>query len=674
MKMKRVAAWMLSAAMLFSCMPDYVAYAAEDRKNEAAASAEPELNQESEGGEPLLQYIYMTPLEYAEEEGQVIIASLNVEGRKIEAAALTYQDGEGSLMILEAGELASDYVMFELEDTGIEEAALTALNLTVDGQAYSLDLASIRREWDTESEESSASELEEGELYALDDGMDGEPAGSVMAAGSKDISEIRQQAKEQIAVLSRTLSDQSVSGKTAKSGDIIIVLDPGHGGSDSGACRTWDGVSYIEKDIALKISKATKKELESYEGVQVYMTRTDDRAVGLEARVKYASDLGADCIISQHINSTVKDKDTVTGAMVMVSYGNYRKAVAQESWNIANTILGELANNGLKNLGLLKNLSETGNKYPNGKLADYYAIVRHSILYNLPGMIVEHGFVNNPSDCKKYYGSNAKIAALGTADGKALAKYYGLKKKDGNGDANGGPDDPAEPVYGWMQENGQWYYLNTDGTRKKGFEIIDGNVYYFNSKGYRLTGWHDLEISRYYFKSNGVMAKGVLRIDGKYYFFNSKGWLRKGWFMAGGKRYYSNAKGQLYKGWKKHGNKWYYFDKKTRAALTGMQQIDRKYYYFGPKGVMQTGWQNIGSARYYFDSDGIRRTGWLQSSGKWYYLNRSNGKMLKKKWVKDKKKWYYLSKSGQMVSGKHKTIKGRKYRFTTSGACTNKKK
>src|SRR5690606_13743625 len=62
-----------------------------------------------------------------------------------------------------------------------------------------------------------------------------------------------------------------------------VFLDPGHGGSDSGAVA--NGLK--EKDLTLKIAKATEKYLkEKYEGVTVKMSRTGDSYPSLSARAK----------------------------------------------------------------------------------------------------------------------------------------------------------------------------------------------------------------------------------------------------------------------------------------------------------------------------------------------------------------------------------------------------
>lgn len=62
-----------------------------------------------------------------------------------------------------------------------------------------------------------------------------------------------------------------------------IVLDAGHGGKDPGAVRTLNGKVYMEKDIALDITKHTQRELVA-KGYDVAMTRTKDTFEGLDKR------------------------------------------------------------------------------------------------------------------------------------------------------------------------------------------------------------------------------------------------------------------------------------------------------------------------------------------------------------------------------------------------------
>jgi N-acetylmuramoyl-L-alanine amidase len=79
----------------------------------------------------------------------------------------------------------------------------------------------------------------------------------------------------------------------------VVVLDPGHGGSKEGAVSA-DGVR--EKDVALKLARALKTELEK-SSVKVLLTREGDFDLGLAERMKIANDAGADLFVSIHLNS-----------------------------------------------------------------------------------------------------------------------------------------------------------------------------------------------------------------------------------------------------------------------------------------------------------------------------------------------------------------------------------
>ncbi|MBN2557707.1 MAG: N-acetylmuramoyl-L-alanine amidase [Clostridia bacterium] len=81
---------------------------------------------------------------------------------------------------------------------------------------------------------------------------------------------------------------------------LLIVLDPGHGGIDGGAVSADGGI--IEKDIVMSIGKMLKLGLiES--GYKVYNLREEDAFLGLKERTDIANLLGANAIISIHINS-----------------------------------------------------------------------------------------------------------------------------------------------------------------------------------------------------------------------------------------------------------------------------------------------------------------------------------------------------------------------------------
>jgi len=80
----------------------------------------------------------------------------------------------------------------------------------------------------------------------------------------------------------------------------VVVIDPGHGGYDSG---TEAGAPLLEKDLALQIALRLQGELER-RGVHAILTRTGDYFVTLADRTAFANKAGADLFISIHLNSS----------------------------------------------------------------------------------------------------------------------------------------------------------------------------------------------------------------------------------------------------------------------------------------------------------------------------------------------------------------------------------
>lgn len=77
----------------------------------------------------------------------------------------------------------------------------------------------------------------------------------------------------------------------------LIVIDPGHGGKDSGAVGTWSQ----EKDIVLEVCFLVRRALGS--AVDVMLTRSDDRFLTLQERPGISNKLAADAFVSVHCNS-----------------------------------------------------------------------------------------------------------------------------------------------------------------------------------------------------------------------------------------------------------------------------------------------------------------------------------------------------------------------------------
>jgi N-acetylmuramoyl-L-alanine amidase len=80
-----------------------------------------------------------------------------------------------------------------------------------------------------------------------------------------------------------------------------IVIDPGHGGHDTG---TIGPNGLLEKDLVLDVSKRLGKLLEARLGAEVVFTRRDDTFIPLETRTSIANQEQADLFVSVHANSS----------------------------------------------------------------------------------------------------------------------------------------------------------------------------------------------------------------------------------------------------------------------------------------------------------------------------------------------------------------------------------
>lgn len=337
---------------------------------------------------------------------------------------------------------------------------------------------------------------------------------------------------------------------SAAASNIVVTVDAGHGGSEPGATRTYNGKTVSEKNLNLTIANALQSELSTYRGVTVYMTRSGDATLSLDRRVDIAASHDSDLLISVHNNSRGDAQSYTSGSSVLVSSGQYYKDLANCTQSMGKTILSQLNKNpGTTNRGLLKRLSSSAT-YPNGSRADYYGLIRYSTTQGIPAMIVEHAFLDNTTDYNKFLSSSKALKKLGKADATAIAKYYGLSKKDGSVSYKA----IGKPVHmisrHWMLKGGRYYYVMNSGKYKTGWHKLGNNTYRFASSGAACTGLHS--------------------------------------YSRDGKRgiYYFNQRGQMTHGWQKVQGKWYYFRKSTGRAFTNTTRtINGTSYTFDSKGV-----------------------------------------------------------------------------------------
>ena len=193
---------------------------------------------------------------------------------------------------------------------------------------------------------------------------------------------------------------------------IVVVIDPGHGGENLGG----EYEDYTEKEMTLVVANAMKEELEKYDGITVYMTRTGDQELSLEERCDFAKDVDADFLFCLHFN--LSGEHTLFGAECWVSaFGeNYSKG-----YSFASVEINMLQEMGLYSRGIKTRLNNRG--------TDYYGIIRHSVENKLPCVLIEHCHLDHEND-QPFYDHDQKLKDFGVLDATAVAKYFGLRSEE----------------------------------------------------------------------------------------------------------------------------------------------------------------------------------------------------------------------------------------------------
>lgn len=160
----------------------------------------------------------------------------------------------------------------------------------------------------------------------------------------------------------------------------LIVLDPGHGGTEPGTLGKVDGEVMIqEKELNLKISNKVLKILKD-KGYNVIATRTTDTYVGLTTRADIANSANADLFVSIHNNSF--EDPSAKGTLTMYAYDDPKEDRNISGKTIANIMQKELVKGtGGYDRGLLKN--------------PQIVVIRRT---EMPAILVECLFMSNPDD------------------------------------------------------------------------------------------------------------------------------------------------------------------------------------------------------------------------------------------------------------------------------------
>lgn len=186
-----------------------------------------------------------------------------------------------------------------------------------------------------------------------------------------------------------------------------IAIDPGHGGSDSGAIGP---TGVMEKNVTMRVSRELKRLLEA-EGATVVLTRTTDTEVSdkganataveeLEARCEIANRANADIFLSIHA-------DAFTNREVKGTTAYYYAKASEKSKRLADSVRLAL----IDAIGTLDRGTQTCNFY----------VVKHT---DMPATLVEISFISNADEERMMNSEEGvKNIARGIADG--IADYFG---------------------------------------------------------------------------------------------------------------------------------------------------------------------------------------------------------------------------------------------------------
>ena len=362
----------------------------------------------------VLSFLYIDAAEIEPGEMQNVVISLNASiGSVIHSASLTIQNEVGEDVAtyeLSGFDVMAALFAFDTSELGIGTYRIGRMSVVTDIGSYDIDFSDAQVRSFSVSYGISPLSLE-GE-----EGHDSVTAYTIDEEGNLVEAE---------SVALAVSSAQQVTSSRSRASSLVIALDPGHGGYDPGAI----GVNgACEADLTWKIANYCRDELVNGYGATVMLTRTQNENPTLKERAQRAANAGAGVLVSIHLNSAGGQG---YGSEIYVpnsqSYDYETHSVGIE---LAEKILDQLVALGLHDRGVKTRDYDTGNVYDaynDGSTSrDYYGIIRESRALGIPGIIVEHAFIDNASDYNNYLNSETKLKALGVADAVGIAQQFEL--------------------------------------------------------------------------------------------------------------------------------------------------------------------------------------------------------------------------------------------------------
>lgn len=240
----------------------------------------------------------------------------------------------------------------------------------------------------------------------------------------------------------------SASVFSAGKDGFTVILDPGHGGKDYGAV----GNITNEKTINLNVALEVRRLLKEAKGLNIVMTRDDDRFIALQERANIANRNHGDLFISIHVNSVAKSNKnrlSIAGASVY-TLGLHRSAANLEVAKRENAVMElesdyttryqgfdpnstesyimfELSQN--KHLDqsisfadmIVARLCQNAGRRNRGVLQAGFWVLHASAM---PSVLIELDFICNPTS-EQFLNSKEGVKKMGRAIADAVLQYFG---------------------------------------------------------------------------------------------------------------------------------------------------------------------------------------------------------------------------------------------------------
>ena len=443
-----------------------------------------------------LNYIYVESPKVTTPGEQNIVVSLGEPFDEIENVKLNYQKDNGEVESWESSDSAEGAFLFTKDFTDADNGIYDIVSISFDlnGELQEILLKEMGHEAHFGVNEEYKANADEAFVMQNDGSLvEKSEAESNALKNSENIVEVDPSDMEQVSAdvknaITNQIGSKALSSK-AGNGKLIIYLDPGHDNTHTGSGHG----NLREEKLNLQIAQYCRAELEQYSGVEVRMTRPDsgacpypgtDKDQCLLNRIEDACDNGADAYVSIHLNSS---SSGANGAEVWYWYNN------ATGNGLANKIQDQLVALGLKDREAQPDSPYVGEKT--------YAVTRECAERGVPGIIVEHAFMNGSTDYS-FLSNPDNIKKLGLADAKGIINYFGLSKGTGR----------------WETVNGETYYYDKDGNQAFGPTKIDGAWYNFDAiTGAMVTGWAEVNGKKCYYNEEGVLQFGPQKIDGNWY-------------------------------------------------------------------------------------------------------------------------------------------------------------